>query len=461
MEEIAYKTKEEVLSQANTAFHKTLREIIPANEVGQVEKMLIRYDCRRKGFLGDLVEQFIFGKKIDGRPEADFMIAGVELKTTPIKKHSQKTYIAKERLVFSMIDYDRIVAEDWESSSFLKKNKMLLLMLYLYTKELNLLDYEFKFIHLLELLNDISEQDINQIKNDWEFIVNKIRRGDAHLLSEGDTFYLGACTKAKNSTVVREQPKSRNLAKPRAFSLKQTYLNYIIQTKLLGRKYDADSIYADTKKNKSIESVIHDKFAKYIGKTNKEIETMIAWQSKSKPKHYKRLLVNRILSKKGYNHIEELDKANVTLKVITLENNGALKESLSFPAFDYKDLMLQEWYDENNEQMADFHAQLEMRKFLFVIFRKKSKNDEIILEKIKFWNFPMNDLSEAERVFDKTIQSIKDGKYNELPKMKDSQVAHVRPHGKNGNDKITTPQGTREIKRSFWINAKYIQKFLI
>lgn len=455
-----YKTKDDVVLQAKTVLHKTLRDIMPKDSIRQIEAELERYRSNRKGYLGDLVEQYVFGLENNGRPEADFYVAGVELKTTPLKKHARNEFAAKERLVFSMIDYDKIVQEKWETSTFLQKNSLLLLMFYLYLEGASILDYEFKFIHLLELLKDISEQDVEQIKKDWQFIVDKIRRGEAHLLSEADTYYLGACTKAKNSKVLREQPRSRVPAKPRAFSLKQTYLNFLIQSKLLGKKPDADSIYKGEPAEKTVEEVISDKFKRYLGKTDTQIAAALGWDIGIKPKNYKRLLANRILTGTGSNNIEELDKANVTLKVLTLEHTGTLKESLSFPAFDYKDLSSQVWYDDDTETMSDFHAELEMNKFLFVVFQKIKGSDEIVLKKVKFWNFPMADLAEAEEVFDKTIDCINRGRYDKLPKMSESKVAHVRPHARDARDTIETPHHTQEIKRCFWLNNKYIEKAL-
>ena len=82
-----YKTKEEVFEKAQIILNKTLRDIIPKEDIPKIESNLLRYDKRRKGLLGELVEWYVFGKKPDGRSEADFHIAGVELKTTPLKKH--------------------------------------------------------------------------------------------------------------------------------------------------------------------------------------------------------------------------------------------------------------------------------------------------------------------------------------------------------------------------------------
>lgn len=450
-----YQTKEQVLEKAETILQKSLREVISNQDIETIETQIGEYGMKRKGFLGDITEKYFFDINPGNISEPDFTTVGIELKTTPLKNSSNKL-VSKERLVFSMINYDTIVNETWVRSSFLKKNKSILLMFYLWMENQSILDYKFKFIHLLNLLEDISAEDVFQIQKDWEYIVSKIKRGEAHLLSEGDTYYLGACTKAANSRVVRDQPMNRTPAKPRAFSFKQQYINYLIQTKLLGENISTDSIFKRQRRVETIENVIKEKFTPFIGKTDQEILMTLNSNLGRTSKSYKRLIVNKILDVNS-NNIEELEKANITLKVITLEYTGTLKESMSFPAFDYKDLVTQVWNDDENESMADFHLQLETKKFFFVIFQKQRNSEEIILKKIMFWNFPMQDISEVERVWQKTIDCINDGRYNELPKITENPVAHVRPHGKNATDTIETPQGTQEMKRCFWLNAKYIQ----
>ena len=455
----SYQTKKQVLEKAKTMLSKSLREIISSEVLATIEGQIEEYNLKRKGFLGDLMEKYFFEINPGNISEPDFTVAGIELKTTPLKKHAVKTFVSKERLVFSMINYDSIVSETWKMSSFLKKNKSLLLLFYLWIENQSILDYKFKFVHLLNLLEDISSEDIFQIQKDWEYIVAKIKRGEAHLLSEGDTYYLGACTKAANSRVVRDQPMNRTPAKPRAFSFKQQYINYLIQTKLLKKKTNTDSIFKKQRRLETIENVTKEKLTPFIGKTDKQIIKTLKTRINKKSKNYKRLLVNKIL---GINSdsIEELDKANITLKAITLEHTGTLKESISFPAFDYKDLVTQIWDDDDNETMADFHLQLETKKFLFVVFQKQKGGENIVLKKTTFWNFPMRDINEAERIWQKTIDCINEGRYEDLPKISESTVAHVRPHGKNSQDTIITPQGTMEMKKCFWLNAKYIQKIL-
>jgi DNA mismatch repair protein MutH len=450
-----YKTKNQLYKKAQEILNKNIRQFIPPEEIAEIEEKIEKYAGSRKWFLWDLIEVYLFGIPNNGRAEADFQEAGVELKTTPIKKHNKHGYSAKERLVFSMIDYMHISGETWEKSSFLRKNKVLLLMFYLYLKDENILDSNFKHITLLDLLSDISSEDIFQIKKDWEFIRNKIARWEAHLLSEGDTYYLGACTKSRNSSITRKQPWDI-AAKPRAFSLKPTYINYLLQKNIL-HKEDKNAISL-VKKNVSIEDAIWAKFKPFLGKSDNQISKSIWLKLNRKTKNYKRIIANMILGGTASNKIVELEKAEITLRAITLEPSGTLKESISFPIFDYREIIHEEWYNSENGELASFHEELDRRKFLFVVFQKQKWTKDVILRRIKFWNFPLQDLEEAKKVFEKTKKCIQKNDYKSLPKIKENNVSHVRPHWRNKKDTQITPQWTRQIKRCFWLNAKYIQK---
>jgi DNA mismatch repair protein MutH len=469
-----YETKEEIFNEALFFMEKCLLDVINQEDIIKVKKEIEKHKKNRKGYLGQLVQKYVFNQElIDNRAEADFKVAGVELKTTPIKEHKTKKYVAKERLVFSMINYMSIIAENWEDSSFLTKNKLVLLFFYLYKEELSILDYKFKFCYELDFLNNISNKDAAQIKKDWEYIVDKIKRGEAHLLSEGDTFYLGACTKASDSSQRREQPNSEIPAKPRAFSLKQSYLNYIIQNKLLVLDEDFKSI---SEENKTIDEKIKDKLTKFIGKTDDEIVYELGLVINKQQKQYKRALANFMIS--GSNSkIEEFEKANVKLRVITLESSGSLNESISFPYFDYEKILKQKW------EKSDFFQLLEERRFLFLIFRKDvdKKNNQIYFEGYKFWNFPASDMKHAESVWRETknlvrkgrivekIEKDKNGKEKRLtyfPNSNFNGVAHVRPHGKDSFDVIDLPVKDKltgekvYTKHCFWLNAEYIKKVL-
>ena len=88
-------------------------------------------EYKGKGGFGQLVEKFYFGYEPNSSPEPDFPEAGVELKTTPLKRDIQGNYRIKERLVCDMIDYCKIVKYPFEESPFFRKSSLMLIIFYL------------------------------------------------------------------------------------------------------------------------------------------------------------------------------------------------------------------------------------------------------------------------------------------------------------------------------------------
>ena len=96
MEQRKYKTKAEVLARGQEAIGKTLGEI---DKTGRI--------ATGKGAIGTAIEESWFGYKPNNKPVPDFEEAGVELKVTPYKQTS-KGVSAKERLVCTMLNYEKV-----------------------------------------------------------------------------------------------------------------------------------------------------------------------------------------------------------------------------------------------------------------------------------------------------------------------------------------------------------------
>ena len=430
-----------------------------------------------KGKLGQLVEFLYFGYKPNSKPEPDFPEAGVELKTTPIKKNS-KGLVSKERLVFNIIDFEEEYKYSFNQSSFWKKNSLLLLLFYLYENDKIDIDYIFKIARLWRF----PLTDLKIIKDDWNTIVGKIKSGKAHEISEGDTLYLGACTKGSTALKSkRTQPFSNKKAQQRAFSLKSKYLNFIISKSLIGdynltkldNEYlqfldeDTDTInepkssYGDLfddheaiikniydyKNGQTFEDFIIEKFSRYYGYSEQELidEFKLKINLKAKNKNY--VFARSIL---GINKdkIEEFEKAEIELKTIKLEAAGTLKESMSFAQIKYKEIVNEDWED------AYWYNKL-TKRFFFVVFKKDEKNIAR-LKKVMFWTMPSKDLEIAEKFWKHTKTNIQKGDYENFWKLKDHNICHVRPKGKDSKDVIETPQRTFEKKKCYWLNSRYI-----
>lgn len=149
-----------------------------------------------KGTLGQMIEKLFFHYPINSDPGPDFREAGMDLKATGLKKLVSGELQIKERLVCDLIDYEAVVKTSFEESLFYIKCHIMLLIFYLYEKGVSKWDLRYIFTVVWQL----PEKDLLIIRNDFETIVNKIKKGEAHLISEGDMVYLAACRKDDKTT---------------------------------------------------------------------------------------------------------------------------------------------------------------------------------------------------------------------------------------------------------------------
>ncbi len=415
---------------------------------------LMHEDKKRKGGLGEIIEERYFHYQTNSDSRPDFDQAGVELKVTPFKKAKDGSLMAKERLILTMIDYFTVVDEEFEESHMWIKARLILLIYYLYKKDApNRLAYQIKYVKLFTP----PEQDVKIIKHDFESIRDKIREGRAQELSESDTLYLGAATKAATSEDRRKQPYSDIPAKPRAFAFKQSYMTYVLNNYIVvGRKTYEPIMKGEVAE--SFEDYVIDKIKEYHDYSVDDLCREFDIDDKKRPKNLEALLAYRILGIKG-NHAEEFEKANVVVKTIRVAVNDRIKESMSFPTFRFKELIKEDWDD------STFGNYLRETRFLFIIY-KYDETGTLRLKGCQFWNMPYNDLEEhVRKVWEATKKAIKDGlqisikngvHYSNLPKASDDPVCHVRPHGRNAQDTDELPDGRRYPKQCFWLNNNYI-----
>jgi len=433
-----------------------------------------------KGGLGQMVEELFFNYDINSNREADFADAHVELKCTPLLKSKDGTYRIKERLVCTMIDYFEIVDTAFEDSHLISKCRLMLLLFYLHVRGKAIYDYEFLF----RVLWQLPEKDLAIIKKDYETIAEKVRRGEAHLLSEGDTLYLGACRKGQKRDNPQSQPNSVIKANKRAFSLKPAYMRYILSFVLNSdensytnctaiEKPEFELVSAGELQYRSFEDVILDRFSPYIGKNFIEICDGLGiepYQSKSKYADISALIASNSESKR-LRTSEEFIKSGIDIKTVRLQDNGMPKESMSFKNIDYCEI-----YDNGNWIDSDTYEVFTSR-FLFVVF-KPDEDKEItiynnrtksyvteqsyVLDKIFFWTMPPEDLETAKEYWENIRQAVLSD--NISPEafwsIRDHKKFHVRPKARVKTDKALNPNGGFCDKYCYWFNADYVKQII-
>ena len=419
---------------------------------------------KNKGSFGHLLEKFYFNYEPNNNPEPDFPEAGLELKSSPIKELKSGKKSSKERLVLGMIDYMSITNENFECSSFIKKNMSLLLVFYMYQKYKSPIDYIIKVVSDW----DIPEMDLKIIKSDWIKIKNKIADGRAHELSEGDTLYLGACTKGSTSIKsLRKQPENSIMAKSRAFSFKQGYVNHILYSLTKNKVEKYGSVFSTKTLAEEIdfEKSIINRFSGFYGMTVEEIQSKLNVDLNRSSKAYYASLTKAILGIDESKEIEEFHKAGIITRTVRIQDNLRPKEDISFPCFKYEEIVKESWDNSEFKEIVE-------SKFFFVFL--KISDDKVKLDKVKFWNMRSNDRLEAKKVWKKTKEIISNGnivksiingrRKTNFPSKKTSEVCHVRPHARNARDTYQLPikdklsESNEYTKHCFWLNSNFIKK---
>lgn len=446
-------TKEEVLQIA---------EMLKGKTFGELNSYQMKAELYNKGSHGHILEENVFhyGKNSNSAP--DFAEAGIELKVTPYKINKNGTLSAKERLVLNIINYMEEYKNDFYGSHFWYKNKLIEIIWYLHEDDKP--KNEFKITD--SLLFQFPKEDLPIIIQDWNVIINKIKNGQAHEISEADTMYLGACTKGANSSSVRKQPFSEIMAKQRAFCLKTSYMTQLVRDYI--GKENLERLNFNYTGLKTFEQEIEESLYKYKGKSVSELCSMFGIESKAKSVN--ELILARMLGVKGrVANTDEFKKANIVPKTIRINENGQMKESMSFPTFKFEKIINETWEE------SDLFEMFSTTKWLFAVFREKQ--GEYYFDKVKFWNMPMSILEkEIKRVWEKTkevillgniVKEVTDSKrITNFPGMSDNEYCHVRPHAQNASDAYQLPVTDKltglnyYTKQCFWLNNKYILKII-
>lgn len=433
---------------------------------------------KNKGGIGQLTEELYFFLKNNSSPEPDFVNLKLELKTGGLNPTSSRDrhenisgkWKAKEALSLSSINYNNIVQEEFLLSSFIKKNKNILLIFHKYEK-LHPLDLEIKLTGIFSY-ESLSEVDKQIIKQDWELMKSKTLDGKAHEFSRGDFEYLELATSGTSSSFTT-QPCSDVKTRTRKYSFKSGFMHSVI-AKLGSEKPAQISLFRKKENRIILSEKISNKFKPYVGMDIDLIASSLGVTIEDCKQAFS--ILSKRLVKAIFDvpdnlnveqYIEEFSKAEIAIKTIRISENNLPKEHVSFPAFKYENIIQQSWDD------SDFKNHID-KKFIFIFFKESDKS--FVLDKAVYWNMSSEHITEAQKVWEETKQLIKEGRivkeikngrrYSYFPDSKSNLVSHVRPHAKNAQDTYKLPvndihTGLNDYtKHCFWLNREYVKDYI-
>ncbi|MFT8640259.1 Sau3AI family type II restriction endonuclease [Bifidobacterium sp.] len=434
-----------------------------------------------KGSLGQIIEESVLHYGINSDPEADISVGNTryEIKVTPVHfvgRKNRRRLVSKERLVMDIINYLKLPREVFDTSTFWKKAKNLIVIYYADTRTDKRKESRADCKVIKSFIFQYLKDDLSTIKQDWNKIHQEVSEGHADLLSEADTNYLAACTKGQTAaSSIREAPgpqgQGRIRAKQRAFSFKQSYMTSKVH-QLLGDLPEVSRL--DQPKEQPLEEFIKNTIGRVAGSTVADLASRYNLDIHSTAKDFNSKLAFRILGtdRNSVSQVEQFTAANVsTIKSVVTYSRGFPMEHMSFPV-----IKESEWNDiagTSPWEESSFYNFFANNRFLIVVFHSDGINRRAVgkeydtLQGGFLWNMPKQDIDNYVKpvwLQLRTLLNSPEGlgyhSHNLLPGTEFNQVFHIRPHARNGQDCVTLPNGERITKQAFWLDRRYLGRVI-
>lgn len=413
-----------------------------------------------KGAYGRLFEAY-FGIEANSDAGPDFPEAGIELKAVPMigagkspkaKRKSlnvpTSTMSSKERTVITMINYPMVAANEFEDSTLDLKTRITLYIFFHWGERGAKLPPEEQQV-LRVLLHDRTSLDLSALRTAYRHVQSEVQAGRAHLLSEGATNPVGACTKARDSKHLTAQPFSETMAKPRAFAWRSAYTSEL---------YVAGGSKNREPQVKDVEELVSkaaERLMQHAGVSAENLRARLTPEVSPKNKSFISRTVHSILEGGDEDLLTGLRAMNISVKTARVDPDTKLPhESTSFSPFSFTEVHKTSW-DE-----SDLLSQL--GNILFVVFesRKKQAVGEALLRRVVLWQAGPDEIACLAREYEQFRTAFGTLPSSEWPTAASTRILHVRPHGRDSTDQVVLPTGESHVRSSFWINRTYLQEIL-
>jgi len=432
-------------------------------------------NSKNKGLIGIILEEYYFGIKANSSPKPDFEKVGVELKIIPLIQQ-KKALVVKERTKICSINYTTLVDESWNSSHAKEKLNKILFIYYLYDKT----DFQKSKILKVDLWELSKGNSELLIQNDWENIQKKVIEGFAHTLSESDSEVLAASRSGsggKNKAgklrdlVPQANKNIEKEALKRAFSLKQSFTNQRWKELESVQKYESIIDSLQITNFDSFESKVLAKINEYEKKSIQELSDIFELNIKTQSKNQIATIIKKsigFLSVKS--KIKEFEQLGISVKTLKLRQSDMRPlESVSFPSMDLREFSYETWENSVFREMIS--------KILFVpVYHNGNSLEEKYLGKSFFWsptpqeeliiaaewkeyqNEVLNGNCRVRKISNKSKRGYKE--VSSLSKESATTIIHMRPHGRDSDDRDEDIFANSIVKQSFWLNKNFIQNLL-
>ena len=454
--------EKEILDRAEELTGKTINDIIKSSPYPSRA-----FNLPSKGEIGNVIEECWFGIKNNPSPEPDFVDAGIELKIVPLVRLAAGLTV-KERTKICGINYHELVKEQWKSSHARKKLEKILFIYYEYDQARK----QRSKVTNIDLW-DLRLQEEPIIRHDWEGVREQVAQGYAHQLSESMSKILAACRTGQGGVDAEgrardlvSQPYNSIPALRRAFALKQSFTKqrWLEFCRRIEYESAAKSLnvpeqlleFSVLKRLRAFEGM---KLGEFAAKFNMKLPN---------GKNAAATIIKKTIGFKNVNsRIKEFEQAGIEVRIVPVRPKDHMPwEAVSFPAFRFKEFEREDWETSALSDLLD--------RILFIpIYREDRKTplQERVIGRAFFWSPSIEQLLKIEkewRMYKREVKTgktqtrmIRDREVSYLTKASQTKFIHIRPHGRDRNDRDIDAFGHSIVKQSFWLNKEFVHELIL
>ena len=401
-----------------------------------------------KGSVGRYVETY-FGIEANSEAGPDFADAGIELKTVPLHRKGNGPFTAKERTFITAIDYTTIPDQPFDGSPLDLKTRSTLYVFYEWQADVSIA--EFKVLGVL--LHNRDELDDLMLRELHQHVKDAINAARAHELSEGDTWGVGAATKDAGGRWV-SQPFGPERARRRAFAYKPMYTTRLWQ--LAKHRASEEALAIELPGSlEGFAAEVEGTVRPWRDVTVAELVERFASDKDPAAKNIVSVVSRQVLGSEGHRDVEAFARLGITIRTLRVDPASYVPhEDVSFPAFDPRDLVEQEWESSNLLPLIS--------SLYFMVFVAEA--DQAVLDARLlggfFWRPNTEELAQMGLEWEAFRQAFAESQPEERPQASETAILHVRPHGRTRQDTLPLPSGRPYVKSSFWLNRNFVGRLV-
>jgi DNA mismatch repair protein MutH len=399
---------------------------------------------RSRGTVGHHLERY-FGLQISSVAGPDFAVTETELKSVPVVRQGN-TFAAKERTFITAIDYARVADVPFEGSSLDTKTRRTLYVFYEWMPDTAVADLRVRRV----LLHERDDLDELALREAYEHVQHQVRAGRAHELSESDTWGVGPATKDARARGV-PQPFSDEPARRRAFAWRPAYTTRLFQLAKLATEPEVEA----PDELQDLVDAVRDRLLPHHGRSVAELRNRYAPHISDGAKSLASSATRALLRAGDANALEAFQRLGITVRTVrALRTTLRPFESVSFPAIDFLEVAETPW------EASPLQEQL--NAVLFVVFTadRTDAPRDARLWTVFLWHPEPADLDLMREEYERYRRAIGTQPPDRWPTAAATEVLHVRPHGRDKQDRRPLPTGGNHVRSAFWLNQDYVQRLI-